>query len=98
MRARVYLLRSNGRRVRADLRKPIAGYLQLQTKVTGSVSTTALHLHERDPQGSRTDELVSPLYEPVLVALGTDALLMRGFESVNGAAFVQEWRCVFDRH
>ena len=34
-----------------------------------------------------------PLYEPELVAIGSDALLLRGYESANGVGYVQEWRC-----
>jgi hypothetical protein len=38
-------------------------------------------------------ELLPPLYEPVLVAVGGTGFLLRGFESVEGASYVQEWHC-----
>ena len=48
-------------------------------------------------RGSRTEDLLPPLYEPELVAIGHDGLLLRGFESSNGTGYVQEWRCVIQR-
>ena len=41
-------------------------------------------------------ELLPPLYAPELVAVGESALLLRGFQSVDGAAYVQEWRCLLE--
>ncbi len=53
--------------------------------------------HRAATMGSSTDrELLPPLSSPQLVALGDRALLLRGFQSVDGAAFVQEWRCVVE--
>ena len=44
----------------------------------------------------RRVELLAPLQSPELVALGNGALLLRGFQSHDGASFLQEWRCVVD--
>ncbi len=45
---------------------------------------------------AREEQLLSPLYAPELVALGSRGLLLRGFESTDGVGYVQEWRCVLD--
>jgi hypothetical protein len=48
---------------------------------------------EGGQMGSKQTEALPPLYEPQLIALGTNAMLLRGFESNAGAGYVQEWRC-----
>lgn len=48
-------------------------------------------LHDRI--SSRPGDVIPPLYEPELVAIGAGALLLRGFESADGVGYVQEWRC-----
>ena len=47
----------------------------------------------RSDRSSNDRELLPPLYSPELVAIGEDSILLRGFQSVDGAAYVQEWRC-----
>ena len=38
-------------------------------------------------------DLLPELYEPVLVTIGGTGFLLRGFESVEGASYAQEWHC-----
>jgi hypothetical protein len=46
-------------------------------------------------QDTRNDgkDVLSPLYEPVVVSFAFCTLTLRGFESQEGAAYAQEWRC-----
>ena len=41
-------------------------------------------------------DLLQPLYESVLVGIGGNGFLLRGFESIEGASFVPEWRREID--
>jgi hypothetical protein len=34
--------------------------------------------------------------ETELIAIASQALLLRGFQSDDGIAYVQEWRCMLD--
>lgn len=59
-------------------------------------SVTSVHL-----RAPRNDELLGSrywpaLYEPHLVAIGQDSILLRGYESTDGGSHVQEWNCVLD--
>lgn len=38
-------------------------------------------------------DIVPALYEPHLVAIGQDSILLRGYESTDGGSHVQEWHC-----
>jgi hypothetical protein len=60
----------------------------------GTEVHTALRLFAREALSIRDGDLLPPLFSPKLVALGSDALLLRGFQSDDGTAYVQEWRCV----
>jgi len=55
---------------------------------------TVARLCARVERGSNEAELLPSLYEPQLMAVGADSLLLRGFESSDGAAHVQEWHCM----
>lgn len=68
------------------------GLIALHTELRGSESYTAAVLRNGEPKAA---PLIPPLHEPVLVALTDRALLLRGFESIDGASYVQEWRCEF---
>jgi hypothetical protein len=59
----------------------------------GTVTHRTLQLLALDTLSSRPGDVLPPLYEPELVALGSNAFLFRGFESADGAGYVQEWRC-----
>jgi len=69
------------------------GTIALHTELRGSHSFTAATLRSGRP---KEPELLPALHEPVLVTLTDRGLLLRGYESVDGASYVQEWRCVFE--
>jgi hypothetical protein len=95
MKARVYPLRERGRRTRrSESHEGIAGELQLTSTMHGTEAHTALRLCAREALTIHDKDLLPPLYSPKLVALGSDSLLLRGFQSDDGTAYVQEWRCV----
>jgi hypothetical protein len=95
MKVRVFLLRQRGRRTqRADTHEGVEGNLQMSSTVYGSESHATVTLRPLVAHGVRDPELLPPLFSPHLVAVGNDAMLLRGFEAENGTAYVQEWRCV----
>ena len=95
MKVRVFALRQNGRRsARAENTEGVAGELRMYSMVHGSEMHTVARLCYRSDRSSNDRELIPPLYAPKLVAVGEGSLLLRGFQSVDGAAYVQEWRCV----
>ena len=94
MRVRVKAMRRQGRRVSENgtlAGERSAGELTLQTVVGGrgayAVATLKGGSAPKDP------DLLPPLYEPVLVAVGGTGFLLRGFESAGDASYVQEWHC-----
>ena len=97
MKVRVFAMRRVGRRYTHHDQEGILGELHLHAILRGSESHRVAELRALDPRGSRTEALLPPLYEPDLVAIGQDGLLLRGFESANGTGYVQEWRCVIQR-
>lgn len=94
MRVRVFALRRVGRRYTHHDQESVLGELHLHSIMQGTTSHRVAQLRARELRGSRGEDLLPPLYEPELVAVGADALLLRGFESSNGVGYVQEWRCV----
>ena len=96
MKVRVYALRRVGRRYTHHDNESVAGELHLHAIMRGTETHRVAQLRGRDPRGSRSDDLLPPLYEPELVAVGSDTLLLRGYESSNGTGYVQEWRCVLE--
>ncbi len=97
MRVRVYALRRGGRRVaRPDMQPGVPGDLRMFAIAHGEEMHRVARLCTITDRSSRDRELLPPLYAPELVAVGDRSLLLRGFQSVDGSAFVQEWRCVFD--
>lgn len=96
MQARVYLLRQRGRRLPDRHDESFTGRLVVDATQNGHAIYTAARLCRTALRGSRQDELVPPLYEPVLAAVGDGVLLLRGFESRDGVGYVQEWRCVLE--
>jgi hypothetical protein len=96
MRVRVFALRQRGRRTGGYgslAPQGIAGSIGMYTQLHGDRSIAAATLKGSAP---KEPDLLPPLYEPVLVALTNQGLLLRGYESVEGAAYVQEWRCEFE--
>ena len=97
MRVRVFPLRHHGRRTRRAEEQPgVAGDLRMFSMVHGSEMHMVARLCTRTERSSTDRELLPPLYRPELVAVGEDALLLRGFQSVDDAAYVQEWRCLLE--
>lgn len=97
MRVRVFPLRTRGKRSQRSEEQPgVAGDLRMFSQVHGSEMHMVARLCTRTERSSTDRELIPPLYAPELVAVGESALLLRGFQSVDGAAYVQEWRCVIE--
>ena len=97
MKVRVFALRSRGRRSpRTEDPEGVAGELQMHSMLRGTELHTVARLCARTQRSIHEQELLPPLYSPELVALGKGALLLRGFQSIDGTAYVQEWRCVFE--
>lgn len=97
MRVRVFVLRSHGKRNhRGDLAEGVPGDLRMYSQVLGSEMHHIARLCTRTDRSSQDRELLPPLYSPALVAVGEGSLLLRGFQSIDGAAYVQEWRCVVE--
>ncbi len=96
MRARVTVMRKQGRRVGqygSLAAKAVTGTLGMHSLTGGQNSYTAATLKGSAP---KDPDLLPPLYEPVLVTITSGSVLLRGFESVDGASFVQEWHCEFE--
>jgi hypothetical protein len=95
MKVRVFTLRRRGRRSPgSEDPEGIAGDLQMHSMLRGTEMHTVARLCAPAGRSVHQEELLPPLYSPELVALGNGALLLRGFQSIDGAAYVQEWRCV----
>ena len=95
MRVRVFPLRDRGRRThKTEQREGVPGDLRMYSMVHGTEMHTVARLCYRSDRSSNDRELLPPLFAPKLVAVGEGSLLLRGFQSVDGAAYVQEWRCV----
>ncbi len=92
MRFRVRALRRHGRRVAeyGTASHGLAGDLTLSTTFGDKGAYAVATLKAGAP---KDPDLLPPLYEPVLVAVGGTGLLLRGFESADGASYVQEWHC-----
>ncbi len=92
MRARVRALRVQVRRTTqyGSQSQGIVGDITMHAQAGGQGSYTAATLKAGAP---KDPDLLPPLYEPVLVAIGGTGFLLRGFESVDRASYVQEWHC-----
>jgi hypothetical protein len=97
MKVRVYVMRQRGKRTLRDgLSEGVPGDLRMYSQILGSEMHNVARLCTRTDRSSQDRELLPPLYSPALVAVGESSILLRGFQSIDGAAYVQEWRCVFD--
>ena len=95
MRVRVFPLRERGRRThKTEQREGVPGDLRMYSMVHGPEMHTVARLCYRSDRSSNDRELLPPLYAPKLVAVGEASILLRGFQSLDGAAYVQEWRVV----
>jgi hypothetical protein len=94
MKVRVFSLRQRGKRTgRSEGEPGVPGDLRMFSQVHGTEMHMVARLCTRTDRSSQDRELLPPLYSPELVAVGERALLLRGFQSIDGAAYVQEWRC-----
>jgi hypothetical protein len=93
MKVAVTMMRQHGKRAHGYGREPVRGMLKLHWEMAGGESHKVAELVTQDVRGSNAAQLLPPLYAAELVALGDGSMLLRGFESVNGAAYVQEWHC-----
>ena len=97
MKVRVFPLRHRGQRTgRSEGEPGVPGDLRMFAQVHGTEMHRVARLCTRTDRSSTDRELLPPLYSPELVAVGDRALLRRGFQSVEGTASVQEWRCELD--
>ena len=97
MKVRVFPLRARGRRPeRPENLDGVPGDLRMYSQVHGSEMHMVARLCTRTDRSSTDRELLPPLFSPELVAMGDRALLLRGFQSLEGAAYVQEWRCLLE--
>jgi len=90
MRAKVTRLREHGRRLPLP-GEGVPGMLGMAVTVAGSTSHCTATLTATAERGSMSVNLIPALFEPQLVAIGSGTLMLRGFESNDGAAYVQEW-------
>jgi hypothetical protein len=92
MKVRVRPLRSHGRKVKqyGTAAQGIVGEITMHRMLGGEQSYTAATLKAGLP---KDPDLLPPLYEPTLVTISSNGLLLRGFESIDGASYVQEWHC-----
>ena len=97
MKVRVFALRQRGRRTpRSEGEPGVPGDLRMFSQVHGTEMHTVARLCTRTERSSTDRELLPPLYSPKLVAVGESTLLLRGFQSIDGSAYVQEWRCLVE--
>jgi hypothetical protein len=97
MKVRVFPLRQRGKRTpRSEGEPGVPGDLRMFSQMHGSELHVVARLCTRTERSSTDRELLPPLYSPELVALGETALLLRGFQAIDGAAYVQEWRCLLE--
>lgn len=95
MRVRVFALRQRGRRTRrAEADEGVEGELQITSTMHGSEIHPSARLCARVELTIHDHDLLPPLYAPVLIAVGRESLLLRGFQNEEGTAYVQEWRCI----
>lgn len=94
MIVRLITLRERGRRTRrAEGSEGVVGELQVSATMHGTELHRVARLCGRRELSAHLEDLVPPLYQPELVAVSRDALLLRGFEADGDAAHVQEWHC-----
>jgi hypothetical protein len=97
MKVRVFVMRQRGRRAdRGDSSDGVPGDLRMYSQMLGSEMHNIARLCTRTDRSSQDRELLPPLYSPCLVAVGEGSILLRGFQSIDGAAYVQEWRCIIE--
>jgi hypothetical protein len=93
MNVRVYVLRRQGRVFRDRDAEGIEGALRMHSIVRGERLHRVARLCSRAANSSREEQVLPTLHQPQLVCVDESAIVLRGFEVSDGAAYVQEWRC-----
>jgi hypothetical protein len=86
-------MRQRGRRAKRDGGEGVLGNLTMSATQHGGANIAQMTLTALDERRSRASELAPPLFEPIMVAMGGSAFMLRGYELAEGTAYVQEWRC-----
>ncbi|APV48541.1 hypothetical protein BWI17_01870 [Betaproteobacteria bacterium GR16-43] len=95
MNARVFVMRRRGRRLKVRGGEGLPGKLSIHSVTHGSALHQVATLTETEERGSKSRDVIPPLHEPQLVAIGQESILLRGFEAEDETGYVQEWMCVF---
>jgi hypothetical protein len=74
---RICALRRSGRRFHDRGQECVRGELLLHSIMRGHETHRVAQLRAQDARGSRSDDVLPPLYHPELVAVGNGALLLR---------------------
>jgi hypothetical protein len=93
MNVRVFVLRRQGRVFRDRDWEGVDGQLRMHSIVRRGRLHRVAQLCRRALNSSRDEELLPSLHQPELVAIEETCIVLRGFEAVDGAGYVQEWRC-----
>ena len=97
MHVRVFTLRLNGRRTKERGAEGLAGEIRMQTVMVAGESVTSVHLARRATMSCWDADMIPALYEPNLVAIGNESLLLRGYEATESGSHVQEWHVMIER-
>lgn len=94
MNVAVRNLRQNGRRVKRQGEPDMSGELSMHT-MSGTSVYSVLQLLRNN--GSGKPAVIATLYEPQLISVGHNAMLIRGIETIGegdaAASVLQEWAC-----
>ena len=96
MKVQVFIQRRNGRRTKERGAEGLAGEIRMQTVMVAGESVTSVHLARRTSMSCWDEDLIAPLYEPNLVAIGDNSLLLRGYEATESGSHVQEWHVLME--
>ena len=94
---KVYLMRRGGRRLssREIVNGPV--YVGDIRTATGQCKEFSYEMAELIAIGGVSEQLLPPLYEPVLTGMAPLAMVLRGFERLKEPegyySVVQEWHC-----
>ena len=94
MKVRITAFRHNGKRLTdAEIANqgPLEGEL-----ISAQVADKRGFYRRADlqaPKGSGLTDTLATLFEPELMQIGENMLLLRGIEKRAGRAYLQEWRC-----
>lgn len=96
MLVEVTITRRFGRRIaERDLANtpPLVGEINLASTAYQAPLGTIEVLTLQNPLSTTAQGVIAQLFEPRLVSLRGDLMVFRGFEAVEQAGALQEWRC-----